>query len=117
VGGDARVDTTILLNGGGTGDLHGPVFLLTGVSDLNPASVRSAYDGARVAAAFINLEMSDHITLITEPGRVARSVTAWFRYQLLGDAESRAWFVGDDCALCAPAAPWEFLSKDVTALG
>jgi len=111
VGGDERVDTTILLNGGGTGDLNGPVFLLTGVSDLNPAGVRSAYDGARVPAAFINLEMSDHITLITEPARVAGSVTAWFRYQLLGDAQSRAWFVGDDCTLCAASAPWEFLSK------
>jgi hypothetical protein len=113
VGGDERVDTTILLNGGGTGDLNGPTFLLTGVSDLNPGGVRSAYDGARVPAAFINLEMSDHITLITEPARVSGSVTAWFRYQLLGDAESRAWFVGDDCTLCDPAAPWEFSSKDL----
>jgi hypothetical protein len=113
VGRDERVDTTILLNGGGTGDLNGPVFLLTGVSDLNPAGVRSAYDGARVPAAFINLEMSDHITLITEPARVVGSVTAWFRYQLLGDAESRGWFVGDDCTLCGASEPWEFLSKDL----
>jgi hypothetical protein len=113
VAGDPRVDTTILLNGGATTSARGPVFVLTGVSDLNPAGARSAFDSAQVPAAFINLEMSDHITLITEPARVSGSVTAWFRYQLLGDAESRAWFVGEDCTLCAESAPWEFLSKNL----
>jgi hypothetical protein len=113
VGRQERVQTTILLNGGSTTGLSGPTFVLTGDADIDPRGARSSFDSARVPAAFIELEGSDHITLITEPPRVYGAVTAWFRYQLLDDAEGRSWFSGADCKLCDRSAPWEFAAKDL----
>jgi hypothetical protein len=112
-GRDPRVSTTILLNGGGSSGLRGPTYVLTGEQDLAPASAQSAYNSATVPAAFINLKSSDHITLITEPARVAPSVTAWFRYHLLRDSVGRGWFAGSSCQLCNRPAEWTYLSKNL----
>lgn len=106
---DPRVDTSILMHGGNGDRLHAPAFFLTGEND-NPTGVRANYDAARVAAAFGNLRMSNHITMMTEAPRMAPEVTAWFRYQLLGDAVARGWFVGTDCLLCKDPE-WIYASK------
>lgn len=44
-----------------------------------------------------------HLTLVTQPERVTEPTVAWLKYQLLADASSRSWFVGDDCGLCDSA--------------
>ena len=111
-GADERIDATILMHGGSASRLHSPTFIMTGDGDLAPSSLRSAYNAARVPAAFGLLANSDHITMMKEPPRMNGQVTAWFRYHLLGDAEARAWFVGDDCKLCKDPE-WEYLAKDL----
>lgn len=108
---DPRVDTSILMHGGTSTNLHAPALILTGEMD-SPEGDRSQYNSADVPAAFGNLKMSNHITMMTEHERMAPEVVAWFRYQLLGDEEARGWFVGDDCVLCKDPE-WEYLSKDL----
>lgn len=108
---DPRVDTSILMHGGTGANLHAPALFLTGEMD-NPAGPRGRYDSSDVPAAFGNLKMSNHITMMTEHERMAPEVVAWFRYQLLDDAEARSWFVGDDCVLCTDSE-WEYASKDL----
>jgi hypothetical protein len=108
---DPRVDTSILMHGGNGDRLHAPAFFLTGEND-NPTGVRANYDAAGVAAAFGNLRMSNHITMMTEAPRMAPEVTAWFRYQLLGDSVARGWFVGTDCLLCKDPE-WIYASKNL----
>jgi len=113
-GRDPRVKTTVLLNGGGSGGLRGPTFILTGEQDISPAGARAAYQSATVPAAFINLKKSDHITLLNASDRTNPLVAAWFRYQLLGDPVGRAYFVGADCKLCTQSGPgWTYLQKNL----
>ncbi|MET0342388.1 MAG: hypothetical protein ABW252_15395 [Polyangiales bacterium] len=111
-GRDPRVKATALLNGGGSGGLRGPTFVLTGEQDISPAGARGAYNAATVPAAFLNLKKSDHITLITEPARTNPAITAWFRYQLLGDEAGKAYFAGTACKLCG-SADWTYLQKNL----
>jgi hypothetical protein len=108
---DPRVKTSVLMHGGSGGQLHAPAFFLTGEMD-NPTGVRSAYDGSRVPAAFGNLKMSDHITMMKEYKRMAPEVAAWFRYQLLKDEPAKKWFVGADCVLCKDPE-WVYTQKNL----
>lgn len=113
---DARVKTSVVLNAGGTGTRATPTYFVTGDKDLNPAASLSGAM-AQKAAASIRLHKIEgaspagHITLMKEPARVYPSVAAWFRYQLLGDAVGKSWFVGSDCKLCNQPAEWDFFSK------
>jgi pimeloyl-ACP methyl ester carboxylesterase len=113
---DPRVKTSVVLNAGGSGTRATPTYFVTGDKDLNPeASLSGAM--AQKAAASIRLHKIDgaapagHITLMKEPERVYPSVNAWFRYQLLGDAVGKSWFVGSDCKLCNKPAEWDFFTK------
>jgi hypothetical protein len=113
---DPRVKTSVVLNAGGSGTRPTPSYFVTGDKDLNPAGSLSAAM-AQKAAASIRLHKIEgaspagHITLMKEPARVYPSVAAWFRYQLLGDAVGKSWFVGSDCKLCNQPAEWDFFSK------
>jgi hypothetical protein len=109
---DPRVKTSILMHGGSGSRLHAPALFLTGDGDLNPSGVRTNYENAKVPAAFGSLKMSDHITMMEEPDRMAPEVVAWFRYQLLGDAVAKGWYVGSDCVLCKDAE-WEYAQKNL----
>lgn len=109
--GDMRVKSSVLMHGGNGNNLHAPALFLTGEMD-NPTGVRSAYDGARVPAAFGNLKNSVHITMMNGKGseRMAPEVTAWFRYTLLNDEVAKKWFVGTDCLLCKDPE-WVYAQK------
>ncbi|HTU58558.1 MAG TPA: hypothetical protein VMF89_08990, partial [Polyangiales bacterium] len=52
-------------------------------------------------------EVSGHLTVILQPERVVEPVTAFLHYMLDDDAESGAWFLGDECRLCS-GADFEF---------
>jgi hypothetical protein len=108
---DPRIKSSVLMHGGSGSMLHAPAFFLTGEMD-NPTGVRSAYDGARVPAAFGNLKMSNHITMMKEPKRMAPEVAAWFRYTMLNDELAKTWFVGADCLLCKDPE-WVYAQKDL----
>lgn len=108
---DPRIKSSVLMHGGSGSMLHAPAFFLTGEMD-NPTGVRSAYDGARVPAAFGNLKMSNHITMMKEPMRMAPEVAAWFRYTMLDDTLAKAWFVGPDCLLCKDPE-WVYAQKEL----
>jgi hypothetical protein len=113
---DKRVKTSVVLNAGGSGTRPTPSYFVTGDKDLAPEGSLSAAK-AQTAAAAIRLHKIDgaapagHITLMKEPARVYPSVNAWFRYQLLGDAVGKTWFVGTDCKLCNQPAEWDFFTK------
>jgi hypothetical protein len=113
---DKRVKTSVVLNAGGSGTRATPSYFVTGDKDLAPEGSLSAAK-AQSAAAAIRLHKIDgaapagHITLMKEPVRVYPSVNAWFRYQLLGDAVGKTWFVGTDCKLCNQPAEWDFFTK------
>jgi hypothetical protein len=111
--GDPRVKTSVLMHGGTGAMLHAPAFFLTGEMD-NPTGVRSNYDATKVPAAFGNLKMSTHITMMNGKGhmRMAPEVAAWFRYQLLKDEVAKKWFVGADCVLCKDPE-WVYAQKNL----
>ena len=103
VGGDVRVDTTVLINGGSPKDLRGPVLIMTAEHDPWSQSGLLAFTETSVPAAFIDLRSTDAQAVLTETRRVAGPVTAWLRYQLWGDATGRSWFIGSNCGLCGRA--------------
>jgi hypothetical protein len=110
--GDPRVKSSVLMHGGSGNMLHAPGLFLTGDGDLNPTGVRSAYDAVSGPAAFGSLKMSDHITMMKEPMRMAPEVAAWFRYTLLDDAVAKKWYVGADCLQCVDAE-WVYAQKNL----
>lgn len=110
--GDPRVKTSVLMHGGSGNMLHAPGLLLTGDGDLNPSGVRSAYNAVSGPAAFGSLKMSDHITMMEEPMRMAPEVAAWFRYTLLDDEVAKKWYVGTDCLLCTDSE-WVYAQKNL----
>jgi hypothetical protein len=113
---DPRVTTSVILNAGGSGTRPGPSFFVTGDKDIRPEASLSAAQ-AQTSAASLRLHKipgvapAGHITLMKEPARVFPAVAAWFRYQLLDDAEGKSWFVGADCKLCNQPAEWDFFAK------
>lgn len=109
---DMRVKSSVLMHGGSGGMLHAPGLFLTGDGDLNPSGVRSAYNSAPGPTAFGSLKMSDHITMMKEPKRMAPEVLAWFRYTLLNDEVAKKWYVGADCLLCKDAE-WVYAQKNL----
>jgi hypothetical protein len=109
---DTRADTAVILNSGGGGSRI-PTYYVTGEQDLAPFLSELSYDLASAPAASINYKMSDHITLITEPMRIFPAVAAWFRYQLLGDAAGKEYFVGTNCKLCNRASEWSYRQKNL----
>lgn len=110
--GDPRVKSSVLMHGGSGSMLHAPGLFLTGDGDLNPSGVRSNYNAVSGQAAFGSLKMSDHITMMQEPMRMAPEVAAWFRYTLLDDAVAKKWYAGADCLLCTDAE-WVYAQKNL----
>jgi hypothetical protein len=110
--GDPRVKSSVLMHGGSGNMLHASGLFLTGDGDLNPSGVRSAYNAVNGPAAFGSLKMSDHITMMQEPMRMAPEVAAWFRYTLLDDAVAKKWYVGTDCLQCTDSE-WVYAQKNL----
>lgn len=104
---DARVKSVIIWNGGSTA---AKTFLaVSGDKDIgNPTvmGMKGALTG-NPPGAFLFFHKTvgqgsvpGHLTLMKEPWRVIEPTVAWWKYQFLGDAASKAFFVGTDCTLC-----------------
>jgi len=103
---DPRVDTLFPLAGATapTG-VRVPSLYLVGQNDTLKASVRSAYDAATgVPAGYGELAGAGHLVVLGDAGGFRAPVTAWARWQLLGDTTARGQFVGTGCGLCTSSA-------------
>ena len=114
---DARVKTVIIFNGGTTATK--PFFSISGDRDIVGA-ISGLKNGVQAApkAAWLWYHMvpmrgsaDGHLTLITEPERVVGPSTAWFKYLLLNDMDSKDWLVGPMCKLCGMDASFEYGQK------
>jgi pimeloyl-ACP methyl ester carboxylesterase len=107
-GADARVDTVVAIQPwlGTDSGLHGPTLYLAGEADtlISPASVLAKYNGqgTRIPAAYAELAGADHLQPIGNGNGYRGPVTAWLRWQLMGDRNARDQFVGP-CAYCTSA--------------
>jgi Chlorophyllase enzyme len=115
---DTRIKTVILFNGGTSA--RKPFFAFSGdrdIGDPTPSSYRNAVDQASKAAFLFFHKVPQrgngdgHLTLMTQPERVAPAAAAWLKYVLSGDASYRSWFVGADCKLCGDPTEYEFGQK------
>jgi hypothetical protein len=115
---DSRIKVVILFNGGSSSSK--PFFAFSGDRDIgNPtvsslrSGVQSSTKGAWIFYHMVPMEGSadGHLTLMTQPERVVEAATAWWQYQLNGDAESKTFFVGADCKLCNKMTEFEFGQK------
>jgi hypothetical protein len=112
---DSRIQTVVLFNGGTSAQK--PFLALSGDMDISGQDAATFGDAVKAnpEAAFIFYHMvpptgsiSGHLTLMLQPQRVNDPTVAWLKYQLLGDEESKGWFVGSDCKLCGHDDDYEY---------
>jgi hypothetical protein len=112
---DVRVKLAVLFNSGLSASkpfltVSGEYDILDEGPDPFAAVVADAPRGAYLYYRMVPLtgEVSGHLTLILQPERVLEPITAYLDYMLNEDAESGAWFLSDDCKLCAGSGEYEF---------
>lgn len=115
---DPRIKAIILFNGGDSSSK--PFLAVSGDMDivgLSTSGMRSAVQSSS-KGAFIWFHMvpvsgngSGHLTLMVQPERVVEFATAWWKYLLNGDTDSKAFFAGSNCKLCNQTASFEFGQK------
>jgi len=64
------------------------------------SSVRNRYNGVSIAAGYAELNGANHFTPLGNAGNFRGALTAWMRWQLMGDTTARGQFVGTFCGLC-----------------
>jgi hypothetical protein len=116
---DSRVKSVIIFNGGTSATKR--FLAVSGDRDIgNPtvASYMSGVNSSALGAAYMFFHMvtgtgsaSGHLTLMTQPERVADPAAAWFKYTLNGDSDAKTYFVGDDCKLCKMPMQFEYGQK------
>lgn len=116
---DARIKAVIIWNAGRSSSK--PFLAVSGDTDITgatPTNMRSSVQSASAKGAFLYYHMvpdtgsaSGHLTLMTQPERVAPATAAWWKFILSGDAESKTYFVGTDCKLCNMKDAFEFGQK------
>ena len=115
--GDVRVKSVILYNGGTSANK--PFLAISGDRDLmgGVAGYKTGVARAPKAAYLFyhkipgNGAIDGHLTLMTQPERLADASVQWFNLTLKNDAAAREWFVGPSCKLCNQAANFEFGQK------
>lgn len=119
-GADPRLDTVVALEPGPLGDankLHGPLLWLAGEYDgIVPAwTVRNRHDQTTaVPSSYGSLAGAGHFTALGDAGGFRGPITAWFRYQLLGDGQAAREYAGPDCGQCTSPA-WDAFSRSASA--
>lgn len=82
---------------------HAPMLLLSGSSDtlVNPrTNHQSLFDRADVPVFWANLLGASHFVPTGDGGGYRPITTSWFLYQLSGNTDARADFVGSRCRYC-----------------
>lgn len=128
--GDPRVSTLVLMNTGIFNDGPSPLpemdiskdalaaihtstlYILGGESDIAYANGMDDFQRINhVPVAVANLPVGHGGTYHLENGGSAAQVAVnWLQWQLRGDAQARAYFVGENCGLCTDAE-WTLESK------
>jgi hypothetical protein len=69
--------------------------------------VKSRYQALTIPAAYGNLDEATHVSPIVNGNQFRGPVTAWFRWQLMGDRNARDQFIGP-CTYCTSPAFVEY---------
>ncbi|RFA25772.1 hypothetical protein CAI21_18585 [Alkalilimnicola ehrlichii] len=101
-----RVTTVMPIQGAltFTRGITGSAFFLAGENDtiISASGVRRAYEAnTGIPAAYGSLRRAGHMEPSYTGGGYRGPTTAWLRWQLLDDPNAEAWFVGENCVLCA----------------
>ena len=109
-GRDSRVTTTAPLMPAGRGDVaaavnqqHGPMLLLSGGLDTIAPPERSqkpVFETAKTPVIWLTYKTAGHLAAMRDAGPYRAALTAWFLYQLDGDAKAGAMFMGEACGYC-----------------
>jgi hypothetical protein len=119
---DPRIKSVILFNGGTSASK--PFLAISGDMDIQGGTAADwagqVNGSSQSKAAWMWFHkivgtggLSGHLTLMTQPERVAAATVAWIKYTLLDDAESKTYFAGSNCKLCNMAADVEFGQKGI----
>jgi alpha-beta hydrolase superfamily lysophospholipase len=120
---DPRVTTALVLNSGMMadddqymrrhelersilGEMHAPIaYFIGGESDIAHANAEQDWQALQqleIAAINASMDVGHGATYhMPNGGPFARGPVAWLEWQLKGDTQARAMFVGEDCGLCA----------------
>jgi dienelactone hydrolase len=87
---------------------HGPMLLLSGGADETAVPEKNqapVFADAKTAVFWATLKGASHAVPATDDSGAFRpATTAWFLYQLTGDAKATAMFKGDKCGYCTSTA-------------
>jgi pimeloyl-ACP methyl ester carboxylesterase len=121
---DARITTTAPIQAytlglgyekGAEGKQHSPMLLLSGGADATASPERNqapVFADANVPVVWATLNGAGHsVPANGDNGPYRLITTAWFLYQLKGDAKAAAMFKGDACGYCADPN-WTIQKKD-----
>ena len=114
-GADPRVGYTLPIQPapGDETKLHGPVFYLAGRLDtivVPELFVKPMFENSdQVVALYGNLLAAQHLTPGVDGGPYRGPMTAWLRFELMGDEQARGLFYGADCGYCSDPQWYEFL--------
>jgi hypothetical protein len=67
-------------------------------------SVRDRYEGVSIAAGYAELDGASHFVPLGNAGGFRGPLTAWMRWQLMGDTTARGLFVGPSPGLAGNRA-------------
>jgi hypothetical protein len=67
---------------------------------IPPDTVKARYDGVTIPAAYAEAADANHFIPAATGGMFRAPLTAWMRWQLMGDTEASGMFIGADCGLC-----------------
>lgn len=120
---DRRIKTTAPIQGYTLGLGHnsssqsqqnGPMLLLSGSSDtlVNPTTNHApVFRRANVPVFWAILRGASHFEPVPDGGSYRPITTAWFLYQLNGNADAAEYFEGQDCVYCTDRN-WEVSVKN-----
>jgi hypothetical protein len=80
-----------------------PMFMISGSSDtvaVPSSNQQPIFDQAPVPIVWGTLAGATHFEVLGSGGRYVGPMTAWFRYQLMGDTTAAAYFGRTACTLC-----------------
>jgi hypothetical protein len=119
---DPRILDIILFNSGDTSSK--PYLAVSGDTDITfytPSAMAATINASTVPAAWlyfhqidvIGKSFSGHLTLQTQPQRVAEPAKDWWQMMLQSNTTAQAEFVGPNCGLCGDAGVQEFGEKNL----
>jgi hypothetical protein len=92
---------------------HGPILMLSGGADtiaVPAPNQQPVFDSANTPIFWATLSGASHLVPMRGGGVYPGIITAWFLYQLKGDAKAGAMFQGPTCGYCA-SSDWAIQRK------